>query len=126
MRAGITTLARLATLAAGHPPRDGEAFLFTGKNRTRMKLLMWDRHGVWLCARRLHRGTFHWPRDGDVSWSLTPEQFSWLTAGVDWQRLSAGPLPAWTEYPLPAARSEYDQPVIRMFCPHLSSWQHDR
>ncbi|EFI5608821.1 transposase, partial [Escherichia coli] len=69
----------------------------------------------WLCARRLHRGTFHWPRDGDVSWSLTPEQFSWLTAGVDWQRLSAGPLPAWTEYPLPAARSEYDQPVIRMF-----------
>ncbi|EPN3146185.1 IS66 family insertion sequence element accessory protein TnpB, partial [Salmonella enterica] len=59
------------------------------------------------CARSLHRGTFHWPRDGDVSWSLTVEQFAWLTAGVDWQRLSAGPLPA--------ARSEYDQPVIRMF-----------
>jgi len=31
MRAGITTLTRLATVAAGHPPRDGEAFLFTGK-----------------------------------------------------------------------------------------------
>lgn len=42
MRAGITTLTLLATVAAGHPPRDGEAFLFTGKNRTRMKLLMWD------------------------------------------------------------------------------------
>ncbi|EFH1601588.1 IS66 family insertion sequence element accessory protein TnpB [Escherichia coli] len=97
MRAGITTLTHLATVAAGHPPRDGEAFLFTGKNRTRMKLLMWDRHGVWLCTRRLHRGTFHWPRDGDLSWSLTAEQFTRLTAGVDWQRLSAGPLPAWTE-----------------------------
>ncbi|ECY9146117.1 IS66 family insertion sequence element accessory protein TnpB, partial [Salmonella enterica subsp. enterica serovar Kentucky] len=24
MRAGITTLTRLATVAAGHPPRDGE------------------------------------------------------------------------------------------------------
>ena len=67
MRAGITTLTRPATVAAGHPPRDGEAFLFTGKNRTRMKLLMWDRHGVWLCTQRLHRGTFHWPRDGDLS-----------------------------------------------------------
>ncbi|HAU3148064.1 TPA: IS66 family insertion sequence element accessory protein TnpB [Salmonella enterica subsp. salamae] len=97
MRAGITTLTRLATLAADHPPHDGEAFLFTGKNRTRMKLLMWDRHGISLCVRCLHRGTFHWPRDGDVSWSLTAEQFIWLTAGVDWQRLSAGPLPAWTE-----------------------------
>ena len=56
MRAGITTLTRLATVAAGQPPRDGE-----------------------------------------VSWSLTTAQFAWLTAGVDWQRLSAGPLPAWTE-----------------------------
>ncbi|BDO52622.1 hypothetical protein ACL60U_00205 (plasmid) [Escherichia coli] len=34
---------------------------------------------------------------GDLSWSLTAEQFTWLTAGVDWQRLSAGSLPAWTE-----------------------------
>ncbi len=46
MHAGITTLTGPATVAAGHPPRDGEAFLFTGKNRTWMKLLMWDRHGV--------------------------------------------------------------------------------
>ncbi|MBO0260534.1 IS66 family insertion sequence element accessory protein TnpB, partial [Escherichia coli] len=42
--AGIDSLTRLATQAAGHPPREGEAFLFTGKKRTRMKLLMWDRH----------------------------------------------------------------------------------
>lgn len=62
-----------------------------------MKLLMWDRQGVWLCARRLHQGTFYWPRDGDVPWSLTTEQFTWLTAGVDWQSLSAGALPTWTE-----------------------------
>ncbi|WP_143369910.1 IS66 family insertion sequence element accessory protein TnpB, partial [Escherichia coli] len=31
MRAGIDSLTRLATQAAGHPPREGEAFLFTGK-----------------------------------------------------------------------------------------------
>ena len=51
MRAGIDSLTRLATQATGHPPREGEAFLFIGKKRTRMKLLMWDRHGVWLCTR---------------------------------------------------------------------------
>ncbi|WP_249941363.1 IS66 family insertion sequence element accessory protein TnpB [Escherichia coli] len=55
MRAGIDSLTRLATQAAGHPPREGEAFLFTGKKRTRMKLLMWDRHGVWLVSKRLAR-----------------------------------------------------------------------
>ncbi|PAZ44994.1 IS66 family insertion sequence hypothetical protein [Escherichia coli] len=97
MRAGIDSLTRLATQAAGHPPREGEAFLFTGKKRTRMKLLMWDRHGVWLCTRRLHQGAFRWPRDGDTTWPLTAEQFAWLTAGVDWLRLSAGPLQRWTE-----------------------------
>lgn len=47
-----------------------------------MKLLMWDRHGVWLCTRRLHQGAFRWPRDGDTTWSLTAEQFAWLTAAL--------------------------------------------
>ena len=49
MRASINSLVRLATQAAGHPPREGETFLFTGKKCTCMKLLMWDRRGVWLC-----------------------------------------------------------------------------
>lgn len=97
MRAGIDTLTRKAAEAAGHPPREGDAFLFTSRRRTRMKLLLWDRHGIWLCARRLHQGTFHWPRAGDETWTLTPEQFTWLTTGVDWQRLCAGPLPVWRE-----------------------------
>lgn len=43
----------------------------------------------------VHRGTLHWSRDGDVTRALTVEQFTCLTADVDWQRLSAGPLQAW-------------------------------
>ncbi|MDL4454793.1 IS66 family insertion sequence element accessory protein TnpB [Klebsiella michiganensis] len=57
MRTGIDTLTRKA--AEQPPPREGDAFLFTSRSRTRMKLLLWDRHGIWLCARRLHQGTFH-------------------------------------------------------------------
>ena len=97
MRVGIDALTRLATQAAGHPPREGEGFLFTGKKRTRMKRLMRNRHGVWFCTCRLHPGIFRWPRDGDITWSLMAEQFAWLTIGVDGLRLSAGPLPVWTE-----------------------------
>ena len=31
------------------------------------------------------------PKPGDALFSLTPEQWEWLVAGVDWQRLSAVP-----------------------------------
>ncbi|KAB3086153.1 transposase [Escherichia coli] len=39
----------------------------------------------------------HLPRESDTTWSLTAEQLAWFTAGVDGQRLSAWPLPAWAE-----------------------------
>jgi transposase len=58
-----------------------------------MKLVCWDGNGVWLCLRRLHRGQVAWPEAGQDTWQLSEAQWSWLVAGVDWQRLSA-PAPA--------------------------------
>ena len=34
------------------------AQLILNKSRSRIKVLRWDKHGVWLCARRLHKGHF--------------------------------------------------------------------
>ena len=117
MRAGITTLTRLATVAAGHPPRDGEAFLFTGKNRTRMKLLMWDRHGVWLCTRRLHRGTSPGRSRRNSSPGLPP-----VSTG-------SASLPGPFRHGLNNLSRQHDQNTISLLsgcsCPHLSSWQHE-
>jgi transposase len=45
--------------------------------------------GTWLAVRRLQEGRFRWPASGETTWSLTPQQFGWLCAGVDWQRLSS-------------------------------------
>lgn len=50
--------------------------------------MRWDKHGVWLCVRRLHKGHFRWPRAGDKAWSLTQDEFNWLITGVDWQQLN--------------------------------------
>ena len=72
-------------------PCDGSAYLFRNKRGNRVKLLLWDGNGVWLCQRRLHRGHFTWPRPGEALFSLTAEQWQWLVAGVDWQRLDAPP-----------------------------------
>lgn len=72
----------------GRDPLDGSAYVFCNRRATRMKVLVVDAQGVWLCMRRLHRGRLFWPSSGQTLWSLTRAQFGWLCAGVDWQRLS--------------------------------------
>lgn len=88
LRAGIDRLLGLIGQEFGRDLRDGAAYVFRNRAGTRIKLLCVDAQGVWLCVRRLHEGAFHWPHADEAMWSLTPEQFSWLAAGVDWQRLS--------------------------------------
>jgi transposase len=95
IRAGIDRLSLHVQQALGRAPCDGTAYVFSNRRHTRLKVVCWDGNGVWMCVRRLHRGQFVWPQPGDVSWQLTTEQWQWLVAGVDWQRLSAPPPAAW-------------------------------
>lgn len=73
----------------GREPLDGSAYVFRNRRASRIKVLVVDAQGVWLSVRRLHQGRFVWPSAGETLWSLRRAQFSWLCAGVDWQRLSA-------------------------------------
>jgi transposase len=87
LRGGIDRLLR-AVQGLGGDPFAGGAWIFRNRAGTRLKLLCVDAHGVWLAVRRLHEGRFVWPRTGEAVWELSGEQFAWLVAGVDWQRLS--------------------------------------
>lgn len=95
LRRGIDGLSGIVQDVLGHSPCAGSAFVFRNRAGTRLKLLLWDGNGVWLCQRRLHRGGFVWPAPGETSFSMTPAQWQWLIAGVDWQRLSAAPRTDW-------------------------------
>jgi transposase len=67
------------------------AYLFANRRATRMKVLVHDGIGVWLAARRLNQGKFHWPgiRNG-YEIELDAEQLQALVLGLPWQRVGVG------------------------------------
>jgi transposase len=89
MRTGIDGLSVRLQNTLGRSPCDGQAYAFRNRRSTRLKLLVWDGTGVWLCQRRLHQGHFVWPTADQPTVSLTDRQWTWLITGVDWQRLDA-------------------------------------
>jgi transposase len=71
------------------------AYIFCNRSGTRLKVLVQDSAGFWLCLRRLDRGRFTWPADEKV-YALQAEQFAWLCAGLDWQKWDKTlPQPKW-------------------------------
>ena len=66
-------------------PLSGPVFLFTNAQRNRLKLLFYDGSGLWVCAKRLDRGRFHWPDSGreSVTVALTAEGLALLLGGID-------------------------------------------
>ena len=95
MRRGVEGLSQWIQSVLGKSPCDGMAYAFINRAKTRLKLLIWDGTGVWCCHRRLHRGSFVWPKAEDTSLVLTSEEWNYLIKGIDWQRLSAKPQGNW-------------------------------
>ena len=95
MRAGIDGLSVRIQNTLGRGPCDGSAYAFANRRRNRLKLLIWDGNGVWLCQRRLHRGHFSWPSADSPVFTVSAAQWRWLITGVDWRRLEAAAPAHW-------------------------------
>jgi len=89
MRAGTeAALARVVRVFG--EARAHHAYLFANRRSNRIKVLVHDGLGIWLCARRLHQGRFIWaePESGSRL-MLGREQLQALLIGLPWCRIDA-------------------------------------
>lgn len=84
MRKGFDGLFGLVRDQLGQDPLSGHLFLFTNRTRTRLRAVIFDGTGLWVCAKRLERGRFRWPEAREArSVSMRPEELAMLISGMD-------------------------------------------
>ena len=99
MRKGFEGLYGSVRDQLGQDPLSGHLFLFSNRTHTRLKALVWDGSGLWVCAKRLEKGRFRWPAASETQRSVTmrAEELAMLVNGLDlkqtqqrnWYRSSA-------------------------------------
>ena len=90
MRKGFEGLHGLVRDHLGQDPLSGHLFLFTNRARTRLKVLVWDGSGLWVCAKRLEKGRFRWPQvEGVASLIMRAEELAMLVNGLDLKQTQA-------------------------------------
>ncbi|CAI06270.1 MULTISPECIES: IS66 family insertion sequence element accessory protein TnpB [Aromatoleum] len=86
MRKSIDALAQLVASCMGMDPLSGQVFVFIGRRRDKVKLLVWDRHGFWVLYKRLERGRFADPARLAAGALAMSELVAWLE-GIDLARV---------------------------------------
>ena len=69
-------------------PFSNYIFLFCNKNRSKIKVLYWDKTGFALWYKRLEKEKYRWPKMmEEKNISLTSQQLDWLLDGYDFWKM---------------------------------------
>jgi transposase len=85
LRKSFEGLSDLVTHQFKEDPLSGHLYVFTNRNRNRIKLLYFDGTGMWVCAKRLMgHGCFAWPRTNEPgALRIVAEELTLLLTGID-------------------------------------------
>ena len=72
-RRGIDSLSGLCQYELKQNPRSGVLFVFVSRDKTKVRVLVYEENGFWLMTKRLSSGRFSWPE--------STKQLSPATAG---------------------------------------------
>lgn len=91
MRKSFDGLSGVVRAAIVGDPKSGDLFVFCNRMRNRLKVLCVDESGVWVCAKRLERGTFAWPAGATAERrvEMRAEELALLLGGLDAKELVA-------------------------------------
>lgn len=85
LRKGFDGLYGLVRSRLEADPASGHLFVFCNAGRTRIKALYFDGSGLWVCAKRLEKGRFDWPREleGVKKVMISAAEFAALVDGLE-------------------------------------------
>jgi len=85
MRKSFDGLCGVVQDALALDPYSGHVFAFCNRRRSILKMLLWDRSGFFLFAKRLEQGTYAWPdQDRDrESLRVTMKELMCILEGID-------------------------------------------
>jgi len=82
LRKSIDGLVGLVKSVLAEDPLSGSLFVFVNRRGNYVKLVVWDRTGFCLFAKRLERGRFRLP-SGEAKQELSAQVFQLLLDGID-------------------------------------------
>jgi transposase len=84
LRKSFEGLCDLVTHQFKEDPWSGHLYVFANRKKNRIKLLYFDGTGVWVCAKRLSKGCFAWPRTSEPgALRIVAEELTLLLTGID-------------------------------------------
>ena len=91
MRWGIPRLSSWVESQPGLMPLVGDLFVFLGRDLRRVKILVWDVSGYWLCTKKLESGRFMRPATANpasksVTVTLSSAELAMLLEGIQVHR----------------------------------------
>lgn len=83
MRKSFDGLFATAKQSIGRDPLEGDMYLFVARNRQQARVLYWDGTGFVVVAKRLEKGRFNAPWEGerDKPWCLTTSELALFLEG---------------------------------------------